>query len=335
MHRDVPGVPGGTNAGTTAGRAWPTLPSMTERLASQPAVALRRPRWRWSGRTLTPEHRRLLWFAATVESLLVALVILAFQGGRGWGLDAWAYWGVDPVHPYSQTVGSYGAFLYGPPIAQLFALAGQLPWPVFLVGWTGLLIGVYAWMTQRYALVLLGLFPPAILELINGNIHLLLAAAVALGFRYPWTWSFVLLTKVTPGIGLVWFAVRREWRSLAIAIGATAAIAAASFLLAPWMWREWIELLIAEAGKPMAGKAIPIPLWLRLPAAFLLVVWGARTDRPWTVAVATWVAVPAMWWYSSVMLLAILPIRRWQRRTQAEAVGTPDRTVPHPAGVAG
>ena len=49
-------------------------------------------RWRWTGRTLTPHQRHLLWFAATVESILVALVILGFQGGRGWGLDAWAYW---------------------------------------------------------------------------------------------------------------------------------------------------------------------------------------------------------------------------------------------------
>ncbi len=288
---------------------------MTKQLtAPGSSLAVRPPRWRWSGRSLTPERRRLLWFAATVESLLVAMVILAFQGGRGWGLDAWAYWSVDPVHPYSQTVGSYGAFLYAPPVAQLFALLGQLPWPVFLVGWTALLIGVYAWMTQRYALVLLGLFPPAVLELVNGNIHLLLAAAIALGFRYPWTWSLVLLTKVTPGVGLVWFAVRREWRALAVALGATAVIAGVSFLVAPWMWHEWVDLLIAEAGKPMAPKAIPIPLWARLPMALLLVAWGGRTNRPWTVPVAAWLAIPAMWWYSSVMLLAILPIRRWWPR---------------------
>ena len=310
-----------------------TLQAQATVPVDRPTVAARLARLR-PGSNLTPRARRLLWFAATVESLLVALVILAFQGGRGWGLDAWAYWSVDPVHPYSQTVGSYGAFLYGPPIAQVFGVLGQLPWPVFLVGWTGLLIGVYLWMTQRYALVLLGLFPPAILELINGNIHLLLAAAVALGFRYPWTWSFVLLTKVTPGVGLVWFAVRREWRSLVIALGATALVAGVSFLLAPWMWREWIDLLIAESGKPLAPKAIPIPLMVRLPAALLLVAWGARTDRPWTVAVAAWVAIPAMWWYSSVMLLAILPIRRWQR-TQASTITAPDRTRPHPAAVTG
>ncbi len=295
------------------------------RWARLPFVRLR-------GKSLTREQRRLLWFAATVESLLVAAVILAFQGGEGWGLDAWAYWSVDQVDPYSQTVGSYGAFLYGPPLAQVFGILGPLPWPVFLVGWTGLLIVAYAWMTQRHALVLLGLFPAAILELINGNIHLLLAAAIALGFRYPWTWGFVLLTKVTPGIGLVWFAVRREWRMLAIALGATAAVAAVSFVFAPWMWREWIELLIAESAKPAAAKAIPIPLTIRLPISLLVVVWGARTNRPWTVAVAAYLAIPALWWYSSVMLLAIIPIRRMGRQAAAaEAATTPNLTPGTPA----
>ncbi len=301
------------------------------------STLLHEQRWRWPrrSRSLTPEQRRLLWFAATVESLLVAAVILAFQGGRGWGLDAWAYWSVDQVHPYAQTVGSYGAFLYGPPLAQVFGVLGQLPWPVFLVGWTGLLIATYAWMTKRYALVLLGLFPAAILELINGNVHLLLAVAIALGFAYPWTWSFVLLTKVTPGIGLVWFAVRREWRALAIVFAATAGVAAVSFAFAPWMWREWVDLLIAESAKPAAPKAIPIPLTLRLPIALLIVVWGARTDRYWTVPLAAFLAIPAMWWYSCVMLLAIIPIQRSRRQVpaavRAETATTPDPTGPAPA----
>jgi hypothetical protein len=74
---------------------------------------------------------------------------------------------------------------------------------------------------------------------------------------------------------------------------------------------------------------------MRLPAAFLLVVWGARTDRPWTVAVAAWLAIPAMWWYSCVMLLAIIPINRWHREELAARATGPDRTAPHPAGVAG
>ena len=53
----------------------------------------------------------------------------------------------------------------------------------------------------------------ATVELAGGNISLLLAVAIVVGFRWPAAWAFVLLTKVTPGIGLLWFVVRREWRS--------------------------------------------------------------------------------------------------------------------------
>ena len=63
------------------------------------------------------------------------------------------------------------------------------------------------------------------MEIAGGNISLLLAVAIVWGFRWPWTWAFVLLTKITPGVGLLWFALRREWRQLAIALGATAAVA--------------------------------------------------------------------------------------------------------------
>ena len=59
-------------------------------------------------------------------------------------------------------------------------------------------------------------------ELYLGNVHILIAVAILLGFKHPWTWAFVLLTKTTCGVGLLWFVVRREWRSLWIALGATA-----------------------------------------------------------------------------------------------------------------
>ena len=54
-----------------------------------------------------------------------------------------------------------------------------------------------------------------------------MALAIVWGFRHPWTWSFVLLTKVTPAVGLLWFVVRREWRNLGIALGASAVLAGA------------------------------------------------------------------------------------------------------------
>src|SRR3989442_1267745 len=91
--------------------------------------------------------------------------------------------------------------------------------------------------------------PPVAFELYHGNIRLLIAAAIALGFRYPAAWSFVLLTKVTPGVGLLWFAVRREWRRLAIALGVTAALVAVSLAFDFRLWQQWIQrdLLVSFA----------------------------------------------------------------------------------------
>ena len=120
-----------------------------------------------------------------------------------------------PADPYQVGVGGLGAFNYTPPIARLFGPFGALEWPTFLWLWLALLIGNIIWLGGRgVRIIWLLAFPPVALELYHGNIHLWIAAAIALGFRYPWTWGFVLLTKVTPGVGLLWFAVRREWRAL-------------------------------------------------------------------------------------------------------------------------
>ncbi len=109
---------------------------------------------------------------------------------------------------------------------------------------------------RGYRVLWLFAFPPVALSLYHGNIDLFIAAAVALGFRYPWTWGFVLLTKVTPGVGLLWFAVRREWRSLLIALGVTGTIVAVSVAVNPQLWQEWFAFLARRAGR-WDGGAVP------------------------------------------------------------------------------
>src|SRR5512141_2218787 len=162
------------------------------------------------------------------------------------GYDAYSYWSIDFSDLYGRTMSSnfaLGAFRYAPPIAFLFGPLHALSWWLYLWLWEALMLALIAWLGGRWSLVLLAL-PPVALELYHGNVHLLIAAAVVLGMRYPAAWSFVLLTKVTPGIGVLWFAVRREWRALAIALGATALIAAATFAVAPNYWREWSDSLV-------------------------------------------------------------------------------------------
>ncbi|MEA2677550.1 MAG: hypothetical protein QOJ81_1691 [Chloroflexota bacterium] len=224
------------------------------------------------------------------------------------GFDIVAYWSVDLANPYHGNVGDLGFFAYAPPIALVLAPFTYLPFAVFATGWYVLLVTTLASLGRRQMLMLLA-FPPVALDLYHGNIHLLLAAAIVLGMRYPAVWSFVLLTKVTPGIGLLWFAARREWRSLAIALAATAAIAAVTFVALPTQWLGWLDMLRDSAGTPPPWPALPIPLVLRLPLAALIVLWGARRDARWTVPIAAALALPALWPGGFAILAACWPLR--------------------------
>jgi hypothetical protein len=182
--------------------------------------------------------------------------------------------------------------------------------------WTALLLGAVRFLTGPRLLAAGLLFPFTAMEVAGGNVSLLLGVAIVIGFRWPAAWALILLTKITPGIGLLWFAVRREWRQLAIALGATAAIVAVSALVMPAAWREWIDVIVANAGKGGTWASVPVPLLIRLPIAIAVVVWGARTDRYWTVPVASMLALPALWYGGISMLLAVIPLLPEQNRVR-------------------
>lgn len=242
------------------------------------------------------------------------------------GFDAFAYWAVDPRAPYGRLPGDLGAFTYSPAIAQLFAPFSLLPWWQFLWLWDAVLVATLIWLGGRRTLLLLA-FPPVALELYHGNIHLLMAAAIVLGFRYPMTWAFILLTKVTPGIGLLWFAARREWRSLALALGVTLAIAVISAIASPVLWGEWLDYLKRSGGEQVPQFQLPVPLVIRLIAAAAVVTWGARTDRPWTVAAAAAISTPILWLTALAVLAAVPRLLPAQRLRGAASPEPPDRTI--------
>ena len=175
-------------------------------------------------------------------------------------------------------------------------------------------------MAGRWSLLAL-LFLPVSLEIIAGNVHLVYAAVAVLGLRFPVLWAIPLTTKVTPGIGLLWFAVRREWRNLAIALGATAALVGLSAVLTPTAWTEWVGLMLASDASPTdtPGFFIPVPLPVRMVAAAALVLWGARTDRPWVIPVAMTLALPLLWLNGLATLVGLAPtlMARWQERGAA------------------
>jgi hypothetical protein len=202
----------------------------------------------------------------------------------------------------------------------LFDLLGLMPWWVFLYLWACLGIATIIWLGGRWSVFLFA-FPPVALELYHGNIHFLLAAAIALGFRYPASWAFVLLTKPTAGVGLLWFVVRREWRPLIISVGIAGGAVFASLVIAPSLWPEWIAYMAADADGTPGGPSMPVPLPIRLAVAAAIVIWGARTDRPWTVAVASTIALPVLWFAGLSVLLGAVPGLR--RRAEGQRVTIP------------
>jgi hypothetical protein len=217
-----------------------------------------------------------------------------------WFTDAIDYWSVNPAGPYEGTVlGGQRVFSYSPALAQVFVVLGRLPLELFLSVWVALNVAVGAWLVWPRPLIALMLAQPIADEFASGQIEFLMTIAIVVGFRYPATWAFVLLAKVTPGVGLLWFAMRREWRSLAIALGATAGIAMLSFVMAPDWWSDWIDFL----GRSPAGQYQQTGV--RILAAAALVAWGARTDRRWTVPVAACLAMPVVYMHSLAMLAGV------------------------------
>ena len=269
-------------------------------------------------RTVNLEQR-----ATTVRWSLILLgaigggLILAFTlvgsgqfdtGSLGAGQDAHAYWRAVRVFPYGPDAGDFGAYLYSPAFIQILNPVLILTWGEFLALWAGLLMITLLVLTGPVLFVFA--LPVAFFEIWGGNIHLLLALAIVLGFRWPGTWAFTLLTKVTPGIGLLWFAARREWRNLAIALGTTALIVGVAFAMAPTLWFSWVDLLLRQASGTAAEGHIPIPLWFRLPIAAALAIYAGRTDRKWLIPVVALVAMPVLWWGSLSVLIGCVALER-------------------------
>ena len=272
------------------------------------------------------------WRALATRWMQPALVGIAIAYGvvlwamfvtdphAGW--DAHVYWSASLANPYASSVaGVPGAYLYSPAFRQVIEPLTLLSWPLFHAIWEALLIGLLIALSGPFAIFLLA-NPIVAFELQAGNIHVLLATAIVLGFRYPAAWAFVLLTKVTPGVGVLWFVVRREWRNVGLVVLGTLVVAGASFVLTPSLWVQWLQTLIHNATIPAVDYTGGIggPLWLRGMVAVAIVTWGGLTNRRWTVPLAATVAIPLLALYNFTLLVAVVPlmlpqagrfIRRW------------------------
>ncbi len=72
--------------------------------------------------------------------------------------------------------------------------------------------------------------------------------------------------------------------------------------------------LAATSEANHAPNLIAIPLAVRLPIAAVLVVYAARSDRPWILAPAVALSLPLLWVHGLAVLVAITPLLRASRR---------------------
>jgi hypothetical protein len=247
---------------------------------------------------------------------LVAGFSLAFPVGEALsgkiGFDAHAYYAAwTHGDLYGAPPEKLGAYLYSPAFAQAIRPLALLPWPAFCALWLSVIAVAYLWLLAplplRWRLPLLVIvfsFDSA------GNVWALFALVIVFGFRRPALWAFPALTKVTPVLGPVWFATRKEWRNLAIALGAILAIVAVSAAASPHLWAEWFHFLwTTHPSKGIAAPSTLLPtaliLGIGLPIAIGLTVYAARRDLRWLLPVAMVFAVPILAGQALFMLAAV------------------------------
>jgi hypothetical protein len=268
--------------------------------------------------TTAPSRVRLdrLWRAAKpalaiaggayLLASVLGIIPFTLQRGVAPGLDTIVYWGADLDNLYvGSQIGEREAFLYSPAFAQVLFPLRFLPFEVVYGLWLGVSIAMLVWMRVAWTLA----FPPVLADLYWGNVHVLYALVIVLGFRVAALWALPILTKGVSGIGVLWFAFRAEWRPFALALGASAAIALTSFVLAPGLWFDWVDSIAGNVGRETGMRLDVVPLPVRLIAALGVLFWGARTDRRWVVPVAVFLASPTIWPGSGAVLVAAVSPR--------------------------
>jgi hypothetical protein len=243
--------------------------------------------------------------------LALAMVYITWVNHRAvpLGADSHAYWSAWSGEMYGQAPGTLNAYLYSPAFAQAVWPIVQLPWPAFGVVWAlvtvGALVFLFLPLGWRWVAPLVLLCAP---EIASGNVFWLLAVVAAFGLRHPSLWTVALLTKLTPGLGPLWFALRREWRNLAISLVITLGVVLVSFAVAPDLWTQWLVFLIDHASSSevrVGSPAVP-PLVIRLPLGLLLLVVMALTDRRWGLPLAMVLVTPVSG-IAALTILAALP----------------------------
>lgn len=269
---------------------------------------------------------------------------LAGRGGHtdiGWeiaasaGLASPVHHGYDTLRALDPLIGM-GWLLDLPHVHPPMALAAGIPlswasYPVWLSCWVVAMVsamalsmrlmGVPAWVAYPVA-VGLGLTGPGQLSLESTYPLMALLIALAWRFRdYPWiAGPSLALFASWRGVGavmLVYPAIRRRWRTLAIALGVVAALALVAFALEPGVFADFVvkggaavqthltrpDLFTPEAL--LSRRGIPrVAVWI---VAVCVVAVGLYLKREpfWLLLWFTFAVTPIAWTQSPMMAIPL------------------------------
>jgi hypothetical protein len=284
--------------------------------------------WRGALRDLLGLRGPRPWIALSVLAVLALVGMWWWMTGQTWHDDSYAFWSAwNDGKLYPPHWEPVSAYVYSPTFAQAFWPLTRLPWPVVNSLWAALQIGALVWMLRPVGAVAALLVPwpflagsgTAVFATINnGNPMILTAAALTLGLsRWPGAFAFVLLTKVSAGIGILWFAVRREWRKLAIAIGTTVVLVLISLPIAPHLWVQWVRLLAGAATSAGGSSALdkeiflPVPIAVRGTIGLAVVLVASWRRIRWIVPLGCFLALPDIH-LGGFAVLAAVPAVYWR-----------------------
>jgi alpha-1,2-mannosyltransferase len=254
--------------------------------------------------------------------------------------------------PSVQQTGGFGLFYYPPPFVLPILPFALLPGDVASVIWVALLVAAFfaavclmpvATRVKWLVVLLGGLSWPVAYTFKLGQVGPLLMLLFAIGWRWldapgrlGASAATGALIKLQPGLVLVWAALTRRWRAVAVGLAVVVvACLVATLVVGVGAWSDYVAL-IRQVSDPIttphnftpgavayqAGASSAVGAWIQLTVAVLVVgavIVAARiatAEASFLVAVvASQLLSPVLWDHYAMLLLLpvawLLERRRW------------------------
>lgn len=221
--------------------------------------------------------------------------------------DAASYYYANTPYDWLDDPPGAGEFRYSPAFLWVIGPLRLLPWEAFAAVWFAAHIAVLLYLRVPWMLA----FPGVIDDVVRGNVvtFLALAAVLIVHRSAAPLWATFLLTKVVPGVAVVWHGARREWRAFLVAIGVTTAVVGVGWLTNPQLWSAWFSSLLA-GPETYPQFALTVPIWLRILGGGLISGYAGLSNRPWILPIGMLVAMPGWWPYTFAILIASVALFR-------------------------